>query len=195
MPKMVHFGEFLKNWNLRSNSVTGQVSLNRTKIGGKCHNVKNSNASNFETMCFDNIKIEWKLDQIRHFKWIFNHCDRCLKMAYLRRQEDQFESPKLWVFLVFEILHPQRRRPRRGENWWRNYHGLGFFPKLLKHPAAVSRQFSHSSSDSSCGLRSCWAAAIIYRSRRHNWLENFWIYILSTPVTLPSTPQIFKPEK
>ena len=36
MPKMVDFGEFLKIWSLRSNSVTRQVSFNRTKIGGKC---------------------------------------------------------------------------------------------------------------------------------------------------------------
>ena len=42
VPKMVHFGEFLKNWSLRSNSVTWQVSFNRTKIGGKC---QNSNAT------------------------------------------------------------------------------------------------------------------------------------------------------
>ena len=42
MPKMVHFGEFLKTWSLRSNSVTRQVSLNRTKIGGKG---QNSNAT------------------------------------------------------------------------------------------------------------------------------------------------------
>ena len=33
---MVQFGEFLKIWSLRSNSVTRQVSFNRTKIGGKC---------------------------------------------------------------------------------------------------------------------------------------------------------------
>ena len=38
--KMVHFGEFLKTWSLRSNSVTRQVSFNRTKIGGKCQNWK-----------------------------------------------------------------------------------------------------------------------------------------------------------
>ena len=30
------FGEFLKTWSLRSNSVTRQVNFNRTKIGGKC---------------------------------------------------------------------------------------------------------------------------------------------------------------
>ena len=35
---MVHFGEFLKTWSLRSNSVTRQVNSNRTKIGGKCQN-------------------------------------------------------------------------------------------------------------------------------------------------------------
>ena len=40
MPKMVHFGEFLKTWSLRSNSVTRQVSFNRTKISGTCQNSK-----------------------------------------------------------------------------------------------------------------------------------------------------------
>ena len=48
---MVHFGEFLKTWSLRSNSVTRQVSFNRTKIGGKCQNSK---------------------IQIRHFGWFSN---------------------------------------------------------------------------------------------------------------------------
>ena len=41
MPKMLHFGEFLKAWSLRSNSVTRQVNFNRTKISGKYHNLKN----------------------------------------------------------------------------------------------------------------------------------------------------------
>ena len=40
IPKMVHFAEFLKTWSLRSNSVTRQVSFNRTKIGGQCQNSK-----------------------------------------------------------------------------------------------------------------------------------------------------------
>mgnify|MGYP006903934288 FL=1 len=40
MPKMVHFGEFLKTWSLRSNSVTRQVNFDRTKIGGKYQNSK-----------------------------------------------------------------------------------------------------------------------------------------------------------
>ena len=38
MTRMVHFGEFLKNWSLRSNSVTRQVSFKRAKIGGKFQN-------------------------------------------------------------------------------------------------------------------------------------------------------------
>ena len=32
MPKIVHFGEFLKTWSLRSNSVTRQDSFNSLKI-------------------------------------------------------------------------------------------------------------------------------------------------------------------
>ena len=48
---MVHFGEFLKTWSLRSNSVTRQVSFNKTKVGGKCQN--------------------WKT-QMRHFGWFSN---------------------------------------------------------------------------------------------------------------------------
>ena len=42
---MVYFGEFLKTWSKRSNSVTRQVNFNRTKIGGKCQNYKNWNAT------------------------------------------------------------------------------------------------------------------------------------------------------
>ena len=50
---MVHFGEFLKTRSLRSNSVTRQVSFNRTKIGGKCQiqKFKCDILSNFQTMC------------------------------------------------------------------------------------------------------------------------------------------------
>ena len=39
---MVDFGEFLKTWSLRSNSVTREVNFNRTKIGGT---YRNSNAT------------------------------------------------------------------------------------------------------------------------------------------------------
>ena len=49
---MVHFGEVLKTWSLRSNSVTRQVSFNRTKIGGKCpQKIKCDILSNFQTLC------------------------------------------------------------------------------------------------------------------------------------------------
>ena len=52
---MVHFGEFLKTWSLRSNSVTRQVSFDRTKIGEKCQNSKIQKSkrdilSNFQTI-------------------------------------------------------------------------------------------------------------------------------------------------
>ena len=49
---MVHFGEFLKTWSLRSNRVTRQVSFNRSKIGGKCQNwnVKMRHFGDFQTM-------------------------------------------------------------------------------------------------------------------------------------------------
>ena len=46
---MVHFGEFLKTWSLRSNSDTVQVSFNRTIIGGKCQTFKWDILSNFQT--------------------------------------------------------------------------------------------------------------------------------------------------
>ena len=76
MPKMFHFGEFLKTWSLRSNSVTRQVSFNRTKIGGKCQNAKNSNATFW--MIFKqceqvNTYILWLVVlQMRLFKWFSN---------------------------------------------------------------------------------------------------------------------------
>ena len=41
MPKIIHFGEFLKTWSLGSNSVTRQVTFNGVKIGEKCQNSKN----------------------------------------------------------------------------------------------------------------------------------------------------------
>ena len=43
---MVQFGEFLKTWSLRSNSITRQVSFNWEKIVGNCDIL-----SNFQTMC------------------------------------------------------------------------------------------------------------------------------------------------
>ena len=51
MPKMVYFGDFLKTWSLRSNSVTRKANFNGTKIGEKCQ--------------------KWKI-QMRHFGWFSN---------------------------------------------------------------------------------------------------------------------------
>ena len=48
---MVNFGEFLKIWSFRSNSVTRQINFKRTKNGEKCQN--------------------WKT-QMRHIGWFLN---------------------------------------------------------------------------------------------------------------------------
>ena len=65
MPKIVHFGEFLKIWSLRSNSVTRHVTFNRTKIGGKR---QNSNATFLVIFkqCVQEIKeeLEVKMDEL-----------------------------------------------------------------------------------------------------------------------------------
>ena len=72
---MFQFGEFLKTWSLRSNSVTRPVSFNRTKIGGKCQNVKNSN------------EIFWV---------IFKHCDIvslfCTKESWWKMHERKWPT-------------------------------------------------------------------------------------------------------
>ena len=53
MPNMVHFGEFLKTWSLRSNSVTRKVNFNRTKLveNAKIKKLKCDILSDFQTMC------------------------------------------------------------------------------------------------------------------------------------------------
>ena len=42
---MVNFSKLLKTFSLQLNSATRQVSINRTKISGKCQNAKKSNAT------------------------------------------------------------------------------------------------------------------------------------------------------
>ena len=44
------FGEFVKPWSLRSNSVTGQVIFNRAKIGGKYQNSNETILGDFQTL-------------------------------------------------------------------------------------------------------------------------------------------------
>ena len=53
--KKCHFEDLLNTWSLRSNSVSRQVTFNRTKIGGKCQNWKEKKIkcdilSNFQTL-------------------------------------------------------------------------------------------------------------------------------------------------
>ena len=69
---MVHFGEFLKTWSWRSNSVTRQVTFNMTKIGGKCQNqsFKCEILSNFQTMWRKRDSSTWVV--IRWFPWASN---------------------------------------------------------------------------------------------------------------------------
>ena len=66
---MVHFGEFLKTWSLRSNSVTRQVNSNRTKIGGKCQNSK---------------------IQMRHFEYFSNNVYNIKILSYFSDRRNPF---------------------------------------------------------------------------------------------------------
>ena len=83
---------------------------------------------------------------------------------YVRK--DQFESPKLWVFPSWKFLNQDD--VGGGENWWRNYHGEDFSQSSLNTRPPPPRQFSHSTLSKVVAWGA--AAAIIYRSRRHNWL-------------------------
>ena len=58
------FAEFLKTWSLRSNSVTRQISFDKTKIGGKCQNSK-IHMRHFEQFLNNVYWSDWA--QIRYF--------------------------------------------------------------------------------------------------------------------------------
>ena len=73
---MVHLGEFLKNWSLRSNSVTRQVSFNRTKIGGKCQN--------------------WKI-QMRHFELFSNNVHSLKWRRWWCERSERSENSKVFL--------------------------------------------------------------------------------------------------
>ena len=90
-PKWVHFGEFLKTWNLLSNSVTRHITYRRTRIGGKCQFLTNSNA----TFCFQviikNCEV-WRIKKMmRLFRAIFKHC-ACVYYPQTRDIRCQFVS-------------------------------------------------------------------------------------------------------
>ena len=51
IPQLVHFGEFLKTWSLRSNSVTRQVLIGQKLVeNAKIQKFKCDILSNFQTM-------------------------------------------------------------------------------------------------------------------------------------------------
>ena len=82
MPKMVHLGEFLKNYCLRFNSVTRQASFNRTIIGEKC---LNSNAT---------------------FWVIFKQCDMIVFENY---QNGSYSNFRICILILpVEIIHWKR---------------------------------------------------------------------------------------
>ena len=62
MSKMVHFGEILKSWSLRSNSVTRHVNFNRQKM------VEKAKIENF-WMIFKQREM-WCLQKAKRFSWL-----------------------------------------------------------------------------------------------------------------------------
>ena len=121
MPKMVQFGEFLKTWSFRSNSVTRQVSSIWTKIGGKCQN--------------------WKI-QMRHFEWFLNTVNRAEQIYCSRNdfcgftsnckgslasvtEEESRESQQLWLLHGFATDCNREASEKKicvemaqGIDWW-----------------------------------------------------------------------------
>ena len=74
---MVHFGEFLKTWSLRSNRVTRQVRFNRTKIGRN-----GQNATFWVILSMSSLRSQ--CCKMRHFWDIFQHCDSMLNLHKLK---------------------------------------------------------------------------------------------------------------
>ena len=84
---MVHFGEFLKTWSLRSNSVTRQVTFKKTKIGGNC---QNSNATFWAIFK----QSDWIIGQkMRLFRLIFKHSVKVICHTY-----------ETFIWLVSEVI-------------------------------------------------------------------------------------------
>ena len=99
MPKMAHFGEFLKIWSLWSNSVTRQVNFNWTKIGGKCPNSKT---------------------QMRLFGWFSNtvkksHSDSLKKILCFTRKCDKMKFLELFLNTAF---FTEKKAPKIPASYW-----------------------------------------------------------------------------
>ena len=71
VPKMVHFGEFLKTWSLQSNSVTRRVTFKRLKIGWKRQNSKIQNVTFLLILkhCADVPYLLLSIKSWAHFLW------------------------------------------------------------------------------------------------------------------------------
>ena len=112
--KRVHFGEFLKTWSLRSNSVTRQVSYNRTQIGGnakilkfKCDNLNNSSSVGYHwwkeilfPCCSKQMNLHWH----QNFRLVF-----CLLLGHYVSFNDWFSSSSIHLCksrlaLVMDLL-------------------------------------------------------------------------------------------
>ena len=104
MPKMVHFGEFLKICSLHSNSVTRQVTFNRTEFGGKC---LNSNAT---------------------FWVVFKQCGCQTFILWWKRKQYSWVSTYLFTFKgnVDDCHTPHTNIKMKAQVWRKPHDELGF---------------------------------------------------------------------
>ena len=104
MPKMVHFGEFLKIWRLRSNSVTRQVSFNRTKIDGKCQNSNGTFWVHFSTF-------QQNSGEMRHLRYFLNTV--LLKLILEGKQLQKTDRNELHTIFNFKCCFIFRRHTKK----------------------------------------------------------------------------------
>ena len=146
MPKIVHIGEFLTTWSLQSNSVTRQVTISRTKIGGKRQNRKIQKGQKL----VENAKIlKFKLDKNwskmpkcpnsnTTFWVIFTQC--VVTYALQRFFEEHSIRkwwPRKWCF-----------RPQKEWPWWKQHHRhlrqwQTHLPTHWKNPEEYKKHHNH----------------------------------------------------
>ena len=124
---MVHFGEFLKTWSLRSNSDTVQVSFNRTIIGGKCQTFKWDILSNFQTtyvhLTLTNFPIRRTAGNKELFLSFFPYS---ILWLFLSRIAVPVERLHLLLFPITMIMEKKVRQIVRLLMWLRQF--------WLRHP-------------------------------------------------------------
>ena len=122
MPKIVHFVEFLKTWSELSNSVTRQVSFNRTKIGGKIPKLKNIKCdilSNFQTMWGDCHSVWKPLGKVSFYNfvsegWVF-------KAQIITRQLlNQISHATSFDVQFWPLLKKTKKTPKIAPRWPRS---------------------------------------------------------------------------